>query len=80
MGSSVTTKEEVKRFLGSQICLKIVSNEILLGQISGIFCQIDGKYIVCGLLDTYFDVDLSRISIQDDYWMVDLGYNPSKVY
>lgn len=76
----MVTQDEVKRFLGSQICVKIVSNETLLGQISGIFCMIDGKYLVCGLLDTYFDVDLSRITLKDDYWVVNLGYNPSKVY
>lgn len=74
------TQADIQRFLGSQICVKIVSNETLLGQISGILERIGCNLIISNQNQQdyqFFAIDLSKLTIHDDYWVVDFGYNPT---
>lgn len=76
----MTMREDVQRFLGSEICLKIVQNDTLLGQICGDLGLYYGKLAVLTnktFPSSHFLIDLSRLTIKYDYLVVDLGYKPT---
>lgn len=76
----MSTKEEIRKFIEGEICLKIVQNDTLLGQISGNLGYFYGKLAVLTnktFPASYFLIDLNRLTMKDDYLVVDLGYNPT---
>ena len=74
----MTNLLEIRKHVGEAICLKIVQNDTILGQFTGFLERKDGKYLISSYNNgekDFFYLDLTRLTIKDDYWMVDLGYN-----